>query len=411
MSQSSSNSPRRYRRVLWLLALPGLALALILGGRTFVADTYTIDSGSMLPSLRIGEHVLVRFTRDRQFRRFDLVVFEPVGGGPAMVKRIGALPGEQVLIDGGDLVIDGAKLGPDAPRPEPTPVYDMELHDPRSFFHLEQAPDGPWTVVSEPVAERSLRVDASAVRRGSDSGLAFFHKDLRDVWLDRSGHRQGGLAQVGDGILWTDYAVESDPAADGLRVRWRLVEAGDTFEVVLGGGEAQLVRRPGRSAPTDVLARCAFDLAERPGGRLRLANIDDHLTVHLDGELLIESAYAGNQEFLGVTAGNDRTSAPRVAFGAEQGVVRFSAVRIGRDLHFDGRGSYATQEPLVLGLDEVFLLGDNSADSADGRYFGPVSLKRVVGIPVAVTQPWSQSRWLGRGRTITGDSIDGGPRP
>ena len=52
--------------------------------------------------------------------------------------------------------------------------------------------------------------------------------------------------------------------------------------------------------------------------------------------------------------------------------------------------------PLALDLDEVFLLGDSSAESRDSRFFGPVRLSSLVGRPVAVV--WPRSRW----RCLTG---------
>ncbi|QDU64976.1 Signal peptidase I T [Planctomycetes bacterium Pla86] len=379
----------------------------MVGARAFVADVYTIESGSMLPTVRVGEHVLVRYSLPAHLERFDLVVFRPEGDGQPMVKRVAGLPGETILIDAGDLVIDGRKLAGDAARPDPTPLFDDRFHDPRQFFQLDLAPAGPWTVAGprDPGGSR-MDVDASGVRRGSDAGLAFFHKDVRDGYLEADGTRVPGLAQVGDAVVTTDFSVPRvSPEAGALRLRWRLVEAGDTFEVVLGEGRAVLVRRPGQDAPSDELDARPLDLEGTGEHRLRFANVDDQLEVWLDGERILAAAYGGNRPFLGVTSGGDRTSAPRVAFGAEGGRASFRNVRIGRDLHFTGAGTYGVERPLQLGLDELFLLGDNSTDSADSRYFGPVPLERVIGVPVAVTRPWARSRWLGKGRSAAGDGI------
>jgi len=317
----------------------------------------------------------------------------------AMVKRLAGLSGESVLIDGGDLIIDGAKLAFDVPRPAPVPLFDDQLHDVLQYFQLKLAPEGPWTQ-----RDGWLEVDGRAVARGSDAGLAFFHKDLRDGYLEADGQRTVGLLQVGDGVVSTRFEVLPESSAE-VRLRWRLVEGGDTFECVLGDGLAQITRRPGLDSARDVLASVPFDLANNRAGALRFANIDDHLTVHLNGELLLVASYLGNQEFLGITAGQDLTSAPRVAFGCESGRVRFGGIRIARDLHYASGGQHAVNEPLQLGLDEVFLLGDNSRDSADGRYFGPVPLERLLGVPAAVTGPWDRARWLGLGRTPTGDGV------
>lgn len=48
-------------------------------------------------------------------------------------------------------------------------------------------------------------------------------------------------------------------------------------------------------------------------------------------------------------------------------------------------------ERTVLGADEVFVMGDNRADSIDSRSFGPVPLDRVVG--TVSFRFWPPSRW------------------
>ena len=45
--------------------------------------------------------------------------------------------------------------------------------------------------------------------------------------------------------------------------------------------------------------------------------------------------------------------------------------------------------PITLGLDEYFVLGDNSAESTDSRHFGPVSREKIVGKVVRIVfPPW-----------------------
>ena len=45
---------------------------------------------------------------------------------------------------------------------------------------------------------------------------------------------------------------------------------------------------------------------------------------------------------------------------------------------------------------QVFLLGDNAADSRDSRMFGPVPLQAFVGRPRIVLGPWPRTHWLAR---------------
>ena len=60
--------------------------------------------------------------------------------------------------------------------------------------------------------------------------------------------------------------------------------------------------------------------------------------------------------------------------------------------------------PVIVPDGQIYVLGDNSGDSLDSRYYGPVRLERFVGKPVAITRPWSRVRWLAR------DAGDGSSR-
>lgn len=92
--------------VLW-----ALVLALIL--RTFVVQAFWIPSGSMIPTLEVGDRVLVAkfwysFTEPK---RGQLFVFKyPVDPKRDFVKRIIGLPGETLEIRNGTVFIDGQAL-------------------------------------------------------------------------------------------------------------------------------------------------------------------------------------------------------------------------------------------------------------------------------------------------------------
>jgi len=115
-----------------------VTMLLALFGTTFILQAFKIPSGSMEPTLLIGDHVFVnkfifegtgawyeKFFPYRDIRRGDIIVFKfPFDDHPHYVKRVIALPGERLRIVNGDVYINGELLR------EPYVVRDPASEDP-----------------------------------------------------------------------------------------------------------------------------------------------------------------------------------------------------------------------------------------------------------------------------------------
>jgi signal peptidase I len=114
-----------------------LALALII--RTFVIQAFWIPSGSMLPTLQVGDRVLVAkfWMWFATPKRGDVYVFKyPEDPSRDFIKRIVALPGDTVDIRDGVVFVNGF------PTDEPYVVYkDRYTMRPNRFY-----PTVPFTV-------------------------------------------------------------------------------------------------------------------------------------------------------------------------------------------------------------------------------------------------------------------------
>lgn len=401
--------PTRRSRLAWGLA--GGALVLVLA-KSFVGDLYAIQSGSMRPTLFGGaaedggrpfrEHVLVLYGRDLHPERFDLVVLRAADGGAPLVKRVVGLPGETLAIADGDLLVDGKRLPPEARRPEPIPVFDDRLLDLREAFDLELAPAGPWTREGE-----AWCVDARAVPPGSRAGTMQLRRGMHDDYLDQDGRLVRGARPVNDLVLACELSLE--PPAEGASLaRLSLVEEGDTFvaalapraetlEVTLSRYNARTLAEADPARKSEVLAQAELPLA--PGWlAVRFANVDNALTLELDGRVVARAVYEANEEAPAFPGPGTAARGARVSLGAEGLRARFRRVRVARDLYYTASGSFACVEPVRLGLEEYFLLGDNSAASTDSRSFGPVPRARLLGRPVGVPWPPGRVRLLGGAR-------------
>ncbi|TDB39996.1 MAG: signal peptidase I [Actinobacteria bacterium] len=107
-----------------------LAFALATGIRTFVVQPYVIPTGSMIPTIGIGERVLAnkfiyRFDTPRQG---DIVVFDdPTKTVPTLIKRVIAVGGQTLDIKEGAVWVDGKKLDEPYVHGKPSEPGDVLL--------------------------------------------------------------------------------------------------------------------------------------------------------------------------------------------------------------------------------------------------------------------------------------------
>jgi signal peptidase I len=122
--------------VRWLVefvVLVGLAFLLATGIKYFVVQPFFIPSSSMVPTLEIGDRVLVnkfiyRFTQPKPG---DVIVFvapEPTNQEMDLIKRVIAVGGQTVDIQHGYVTVDGKKL--DEPYVVPSNRDDYTLPKP-----------------------------------------------------------------------------------------------------------------------------------------------------------------------------------------------------------------------------------------------------------------------------------------
>jgi len=89
------------------------AVVIALFIRTFFFQAYRIPTGSMIPTLKIGDHLIVNKVvyKIREPKRGEVIVFIfPKDPRKTFVKRLIGLPGDRVRIEDGKILIDGKPI-------------------------------------------------------------------------------------------------------------------------------------------------------------------------------------------------------------------------------------------------------------------------------------------------------------
>jgi signal peptidase I len=121
----------------WITELIVIVIIVLLI-RAFVAQAYNIPSGSMKPTLLVGDFILVNklVYRFSEPQRGDIVVFKyPIDPNIDFIKRIIALPGEEVEVRNNQVFING----------KPLPLIEVERGEDngkRTVIYEEVLPEG-----------------------------------------------------------------------------------------------------------------------------------------------------------------------------------------------------------------------------------------------------------------------------
>lgn len=369
-------------------------------------EFHYIAGSSMWPVLRgDGEVILVSKSRGK-IERGDLVVIRPEDGSKkTYLKRVAGLGGETIMIENGDVTVSRSERRTDQATPVPrsirdmaaqrVPVFDLAGLSTKNISAVASLVDAngrPWIHADK--GSMSLSDDARFLKLGDEKPgqtvVRMPADSLHDDHLDGAGKSiVQGAHLVAD--IWATFELEDvspeaeltiEQIVDGhVAAAFRFEIAPTSIRILCNGADAGVIRRHEKE-------RC---------GAYRLAMIDR--------TFVVETAPTAADDSKWTTAYQTARPAVRpttesyLRWTVQRGWIVCARLELNRDIFYTSSRSearFGVREPAVVLSGNVFLLGDNSAESDDSRKWGDLSETRIVGRPLFVVWPLTRMRRLER---------------
>jgi signal peptidase I len=231
-----------------------------------------------------------------------------------------------------------------------------------------------------------------------------------NTWLTGGGHRSPGENWASDLILEGDVTVDRPQGELTLE----LSRGPDRFQAAfdLKSGRCTLYRLTGPQGERQELQSAETRLNRKGTYRLRFANVDERLTVWVDGRLPFDEGvvYAPVAKLVPTTE-NDLERPASV--GAKDAAVAVSKLKLFRDTYYTtargnqpstaDQGNFSPEDPGTYKWADVrpatfyvqpghyLCMGDNSPESSDGRSWGLVPQRLLLGRALLVYYPFGRA--------------------
>jgi len=351
LPESSSEDPNRSIR--WVVEnlevlAGGVLVALLVN--FFCMGVFRIPTPSMEPTLVGREVEGDRILVDRSVyqledpQRWDVVVFRyPLKKSENYIKRLVGLPGEEILLAGGNVYVKEGTVFQVARKPEDVqealwqeifPEEDGETRSVRTWIGLE------GTRLDFPLEEDGFRILPAG-----EEGWARFDRRLSA--------RRKSSEGMGDGKL--EFTAIPAAGVKSVHLEWTWGKERFLLTLTLSDGKAVLLRNEKTAAQGTAV------LPPEESSRVVFAHVDGRVSLSLDGDEVLACEY--NPPCLRSPA----ELGAYLSIGVFGGELECREVAVYRDIYHFNEGVLGPGRSLTIGPEQFLVLGDNSLTSKDSR--------------------------------------------
>ncbi len=349
---------------------------------------YHHRSGEGMPVAN-GDRILVlkciyQFTDPK---RWDVIVFKnPPEPSINYIKRLIGLPGEEIQIVDGDVYVDGkiARKPPKIQNEQWMPVFDNDYQpvSPRerqfnnhSWSQPFRNVEGSQWITEDERSPTTFRLNQPEGQAGRINSLVYDTKignDFRATYAYDEVDRHGNMPICSD--LMVRFSCLPGESEGQIGIALRKYDTTYRARVDLFSNTLWVTSQQDGREPVELLSGLSIKgIPINKPTLMKFANVDHRLLFelgHMNWTWTHDLGRGRND------AGEiKRNVEPRVEiFGS--GKLTLSHIAIFRDIHYtefqygnSGAAGRATEQPFVLGENDFFVLGDNSPNSEDCRWW------------------------------------------